>query len=207
MVQSLLLPLPAREALAPGAALLRGFANGAVAELMADVARVAEAAPFRHLVTPGGFTMSVAMTNCGPLGWVSDRLGYRYSALDPESGKPWPEMPASFRVLARRAADEAGYRDFAPDACLVNRYDTGARLTLHRDADEGNFEAPIVSVSLGASAVFQWGGLTRTDRPRNVPVEEGDVVVFGGPSRLCYHGVKPLAAGTRFNLTFRRARP
>ena len=203
MVQSLLLPLPERESLAPGAVLLRGFAKGAALEL----SEITERAPFRHLVTPGGFTMSVAMTNCGPLGWVSDRLGYRYSALDPESGQPWPEIPTSFLSLARRAAAAAGYPDFEPDACLVNRYDVGARLSLHRDADEGNFEAPIVSVSLGASAIFQWGGLTRKDRPRNVPVDDGDVVVFGGPSRLCYHGVKPVMAGIRFNLTFRRARP
>ena len=207
MVQSLLLPLPAREPLAPGAVLLRGFAVGVASELTDDVARITERSPFRHLVTPGGFTMSVAMTNCGPLGWVSDRTGYRYSARDPDTGHPWPSMPASFCVLAARAAAEAGYPDFTPDACLVNRYDVGARLSLHRDADEGNFDAPIVSVSLGASAVFQWGGLTRKDRPRNVPVEHGDVVVFGGPSRLCYHGVKPVTAGTRFNLTFRRARP
>ena len=174
---------------------------------------VAGQAPFRHLVTPGGFRMSVAMTNCGRLGWVSDRRGYRYDPVDPESGRLWPEMPEAFMTLARAAADKAGYLGFTPDACLMNRYTPGARLSLHQDRDEKNYDAPIVSVSLGLPATFLWGGLKRADKTARYRLEHGDVVVWGGPSRLVFHGVAPLADGehalfgrTRINLTFRRAR-
>jgi DNA oxidative demethylase len=163
--------------------------------------------------TPGGFSMSVAMTNCGPFGWVSDPTGYRYSPTDPETGVAWPAMPAAFAELATRAAAAAGFPDFAPDACLVNRYEPGARLTLHQDKDEWDFGAPIVSVSLGVPAVFLFGGLKRSDRPQRVPLEHGDVVVWGGPARLRYHGVAKLeesrhafAGNARINLTLRRAR-
>ncbi len=200
--------------LAPGAVVLRGFARDAAAALLGDVARVAAAAPFRHLETPGGFRMSVAMTNAGELGWVSDRRGYRYAAHDPETGLAWPEMPRSFRAVAVAAAERAGFAGFAPQACLVNRYAPGARLTLHQDRDEGDLSAPIVSVSLGLPAVFLWGGDTRAARPERVPLEHGDVVVFGGPSRLRHHGVLPVRDGehpatgaSRINLTFRKARP
>jgi DNA oxidative demethylase len=198
--------------LCPGAHLLRGFAAPDGERLHAAVLAVSAAAPFRHMQTPGGFTMSVAMTNCGALGWVSDPTGYRYSELDPDSGLRWPAMPAAFESLARRAAAAAGYATFTPDACLVNRYEPGARLTLHQDKDERDFSQPIVSVSLGAPAVFLFGGLKRKERPLRLALVHGDVVVFGGPSRLRYHGVAPLkpsqhpfAGEARINLTLRRA--
>ncbi len=201
-----------QEALGPRAAVLRSFATDHAATLLAAVSRVSSQAPFRHLVTPGGYRMSVAMTNCGSCGWVSDRSGYRYDEQDPTSGQPWPPMPDSFRELAARAAAELGFYDFVPDACLINRYEPGTRLSLHRDSDEGDLSAPIVSVSLGLPAVFLWGGLKRSDRPRRVPLEHGDVVVWGGPTRLQYHGVLPVKEGEhplsgrcRLNLTFRKA--
>ena len=210
--QDSLFDRPAHEAIAPGAWWLHGFASEEAPRLLADVDDVLRSAPLRHLVTPGGFRMSVAMSNCGPLGWVSDERGYRYSSVDPDSGQPWPAMPASFRELAARAAAAAGFRAFAPDACLINRYEPGARLTLHQDRDEHDHGHPIVSVSLGVPAVFLFGGLKRSERPRRLTVVHGDVVVWGGPSRLAYHGVMPLGDGVhpatgrcRFNLTFRRA--
>jgi alkylated DNA repair protein (DNA oxidative demethylase) len=204
---------PKREELAEGASVLRGFACGDAAALRHALDEVEAAAPFRHLVTPGGFRMSVAMTNCGRYGWVSDETGYRYSPVDPASGRPWPPLPPVLAALAARAAERAGFASFAPDACLVNRYDPGARLTLHQDKDERDFEQPIVSVSLGAPATFLFGGLKRKERVARVFLEHGDVVVFGGPSRLRYHGVSPLkpahhgfAGQARINLTLRRAR-
>jgi DNA oxidative demethylase len=210
--QESLFDRPAHELIAPGAWWLHGFAREEAAALLGDVHQVLAAAPVRHLVTPGGFRMSVAMSNCGPLGWVSDESGYRYSATDPESGRAWPGMPASFRDMARRAAQAAGFEDFAPDACLINRYEPGARLTLHQDRDEHDHRQPIVSVSLGLPAMFLFGGLKRSERPRRLAVVHGDVVVWGGPSRLAYHGVLPLGDGVhpatgrcRINLTFRRA--
>ena len=204
---------PAQEAMAEGAVLLRGFAKPAEAELVAALGDIAEQAPFRHMVTPGGHPMSVAMTNCGSLGWVTDRTGYRYDAHDPETAKPWPAMPAPFRKLARQAADRAGFGGFSPDACLVNRYQPGAKMSLHQDRDEGDFGAPIVSVSLGLPAIFLFGGPKRSNKPRRFRLEHGDVVVWGGPARLYFHGVAPLADGEhaligrqRINLTFRKAR-
>jgi DNA oxidative demethylase len=180
--------------------------------LLAALGAVAAKAPFRHMVTPGGFTMSAAMTNCGAAGWVTDRRGYRYDAHDPNTGRTWPAMPADFHDLARSAATAAGFAGFMPDACLINRYQPGARLTLHQDKNERDFRAPIVSVSLGRPAVFLWGGLSRADRPRRVRLIHGDVVVWGGPARLVYHGVDALKDGKheltgaiRYNLTFRRA--
>lgn len=206
-------PYAAPELIAPGAMLLRGFALNMDEALLQAVQDVTAAAPLRHLVTPGGYTMSVAMSNCGALGWVSDRSGYRYDAKDPLSGKPWPAMPACFADLALRVAAEAGFDNFHPDACLINRYEPGARLSLHQDKDEGNMAAPIVSVSLGLPAVFLFGGLNRSDRPARYRLVHGDVAVWGGPSRLAYHGVAPLAEGEharlgrqRINLTFRCAR-
>ena len=186
-------PYAAPEAIAPGAVLLRGFALEVDEALLQAVEAVTAAAPLRHLVTPGGYTMSVAMSNCGALGWVSDRSGYRYDANDPLSGKPWPAMPACFADLALRAATQVGFKNFQPDACLVNRYEPGARLSLHQDKDEGSMDAPIVSVSLGLPAVFLFGGLNRGDRPARYRLLHGDVAVWGGPSRLAYHGVAPLA--------------
>lgn len=201
-----------RETLAPGAALLRGFAREGDAVLLQAIETVTAQAPFRHLVTPGGYTMSVGMSNCGALGWVSDRSGYRYDPLDPFSGQPWPAMPACFTDLARRAAAQAGFEGFRPDACLINSYEPGARLSLHQDKDEKDFSAPIVSVSLGLPAVFLFGTTRRSDKPQRHRLVHGDVVVWGGPARLAYHGVAPLADGEhpvlgrrRINLTFRRA--
>jgi alkylated DNA repair protein (DNA oxidative demethylase) len=192
--------------------LLRSFALRDESALLSDLQHVANVAPFRHMVTAGGFRMSVAMTNCGPVGWVSDRKGYRYDPIDPASGQPWPPIPASFLRLARNAADASGFPQFAPDACLINRYAPGAKMSLHQDKDEKDFSQPIVSVSLGLPAVFQFGGLKRSDKPQRVPLNHGDVIVWGGPARLRYHGVLPLKDGThpslgsyRFNLTFRRA--
>ena len=199
--------------IAQGASLFQGFGLTVAPKLMTEIWRITAAAPFRHLETPGGFRMSVAMSNCGSVGWVSDRRGYRYTTLDPQSGEPWPQMPKAFQALATRAAQAAGYEDFAPDACLINRYEPGARLTLHQDKDEEDYSAPIVSVSLGIPAVFLFGGKKRNDKQRRVQVEHGDVVVWGGPARLAYHGVLPLKEGhhpelgrLRINLTFRRAR-
>jgi DNA oxidative demethylase len=205
--------LPSREAMAEGAVLLRGFARPSEGELIAALRDIEGLAPFRHMVTPGGHSMSVAMTNCGSLGWVTDRSGYRYDTNDPETGKPWPAMPASFRQLAGQAAAQGGFEDFSPDACLINRYQPGGRMSLHQDKDEDDFGAPIVSVSLGLRAIFLFGGLKRTDKLRRFRLEHGDVVVWGGPTRLVFHGVAPLADGEhalmgrqRINLTFRKAR-
>ena len=199
--------------MAEGALLLRGFARPIESELIACIGAIAAQAPFRHMVTPGGHPMSVAMTNCGPRGWVTDRSGYRYDANDPEAAKPWPAMPAAFRKLAGEAAVQAGFDDFAPDACLINRYVPGAKMSLHQDKDETDFSVPIVSVSLGLPAIFLFGGLQRGDKPARFRLEHGDVVVFGGPSRLFFHGVAPLADGEhamlgrqRINLTVRKAR-
>jgi DNA oxidative demethylase len=204
---------PAREEIAEGAVLLRGFARPDEAGLIAAVREIETQAPFRHLITPGGHQMSVAMTNCGSAGWVSDRSGYRYDRVDPESGKPWPPMPASFHALAGEAAWQAGFDNFDSNVCLINRYAPGARMSLHQDRDEGDFGAPIVSVSLGIAATFLFGGLQRSDKTQRYRLEHGDVVVWGGPARLAFHGVAPLADGEhamtgrqRINLTFRKAR-
>lgn len=204
---------PSQEVMAEGAVLLRGFAKAGEAEFVAELRDVVAEAPFRQMVTPGGFRMSVAMTNCGNSGWITDLTGYRYGADDPETGKPWPPMPASFLDLARRAADRAGFVSFAPDVCLINRYVPGARLSLHRDKDELDFNAPIVSVSLGLPAIFLFGGAKRSDKTRRFRLEHGDIAVWGGPARLFYHGVAPLAEGEhpllsrqRINLTFRKVR-
>lgn len=200
-----------QEPLEEGAVLLRGFASSDASALAAEVARIAQQAPFRHLITPGGYRMSVAMTNCGRLGWVSDRTGYRYDPVDPRSGAAWPAMPAAFLDLAKRAAAEAGFADYNPDACLINRYIAGAKLSLHQDRDEKDAWAPIVSVSLGLPAVFLWGGKRRSDPVRRLRLESGDIAVWGGPARFVYHGVAPLKDGqhpltgaVRINLTFRK---
>ena len=207
-----LFPDPARLCLGDGACLLRGGALAQAYGLVADIQRVLEEAPLRHMLTANGHRMSVAMSNCGSLGWVSDRCGYRYATLDPLRQQAWPTMPATFMALAQQAAHEAGYADFRPDACLINRYEVGTKLSLHQDKDERDFSQPIVSVSLGVPAVFLFGGARRPDRPARVRLEHGDVVVWGGPSRLNFHGVAELAGDThqatgpyRFNLTFRKA--
>ncbi len=200
------------EPLGESAVVLRGFALGDQAVLLQAIDRVVALAPFRHLVTPGGQRMSVAMSNAGALGWVSDRRGYRYEASDPDSGKPWPPMPEVFQRLATAAASRTGFAGFVPDACLINRYEPGTRLSLHQDRDERDFSHPIVSVSLGIPAVFLFGGPRRADPVRRVPLAHGDVVVWGGPARLHHHGVLALKpnhhaglGAVRINLTFRRA--
>jgi alkylated DNA repair protein (DNA oxidative demethylase) len=202
---------PAQETIAQGAVLLRGLAKLIEDDLIAALRDIVAQARFRHMVTPGGHSMSVAMTNCGGRGWVTDRSGYRYDATDPETGRPWPAMPPSFRDLAAHAAGQAGFARFAPDACLVNRYAPGAKMSLHQDKDELDLAAPIVSVSLGLPATFLFGGLSRKDTPRRYRLEHGDVAVWGGPARLAFHGVAPLKDGDhalmgrqRINLTFRK---
>jgi alkylated DNA repair protein (DNA oxidative demethylase) len=199
------------EPLEEGAVLLRGFATAEAPKLVEEVTRIAQAAPFRFLVTPGGYTMSVAMTNCGRVGWVSDRRGDRYDPVDPDTGAAWPPLPAAFQDLAVRAAAEGGFANYDPDACLINRYVAGAKLGLHQDKDEKDAWSPIVAVSLGLPAVFLWGGKSRSDPQRRLRVESGDVAVWGGPARFVYHGVAPLKDGEhpltgacRINLTFRK---
>jgi alkylated DNA repair protein (DNA oxidative demethylase) len=204
---------PSREAIADGAMLLRGFVRPIESALIEAVRAVVAQSPFRRMTTPGGYQMSVAMTNCGERGWITDHTGYRYDPIDPRTGAPWPQMPTVLRDLARGAAEQGGFTGFAPDACLVNRYEPGTRLSLHQDKDELDYSAPIVSVSLGLPATFLFGGLARSDKPRRFRLVHGDVVVWGGASRLAYHGVAPLADGEhallgrkRINLTFRRTR-
>jgi alkylated DNA repair protein (DNA oxidative demethylase) len=198
--------------LGTGAVVLRGVALANDVALLAGVREVIAQAPLRRMITPGGLQMSVAMTNCGSLGWVSDRGGYRYAPLDPTSGRPWPALPPAFATLAAEAAEQAGFLGFKPDVCLINRYEAGTRLSLHQDRDEQDYAHPIVSVSLGVGAVFLFGGLKRSGKTARVRLEHGDVVVWGGPARLRYHGVlpleeatHPLTGATRFNLTFRKA--
>ena len=203
---------PTKETMAEGAVLLRGAALPFEKEVLAALDNITAISPFRHMVTPGGYTMSVAMTNCGVAGWVTDRTGYRYDSIDPETGAPWPSMPACFLDLAVTVATEAGYPEFRPDACLINRYEPGARLSLHQDKNERDFANPIVSVSFGLPATFQFGGQRRNDPVKKFALRHGDVAVWGGPSRLCYHGVPELKDGhhesvgrMRINLTFRGA--
>ncbi|MPZ78713.1 MAG: DNA oxidative demethylase AlkB [Deltaproteobacteria bacterium] len=201
-----------QEQLGPGATVLHRHAVPEETALLSALRDVVAGAPFRHMVTPGGFHMSVAVTNCGSLGWVTDRTGYRYDPIDPVSGLPWPRMPEVFLALATRAAARAGFGEYVPDACLINRYVTGARVSLHQDKNEQDFDQPIVSVSLGIPAVFLFGGLNRADRAIRVKLTHGDVVVWGGAARLRYHGIlpikedhHPLVGDHRINLTFRKA--
>ena len=207
-------PAPGRRtALGPQACVLHGFALADADALLAGIAAIAAQAPFRHLVTPGGHVMQVAMTNCGTHGWCSDRRGYRYDRIDPQSGRPWPPLPPLFLQLAADAAREAGFDGYVPDACLVNRYAPGTRLSLHQDRDEDDRVAPIVSVSLGLPATFLFGGFARGDKTVRVALVHGDVVVWGGADRLRFHGVlpvkpghHPVVGGQRLNLTFRKVR-
>lgn len=204
--------LPGIDTLAPGAKVLRSLAADQAVPLLAAIAAITTQAPFRHMTTPGGQQMSVGLTNCGALGWVTDRSGYRYTTTDPSNDRPWPAMPEVMSQFATRAAAAAGFDDFAPDACLINRYLPGTRMSLHQDKDERDNAHPIVSVSLGVSAVFLFGGLSRREPAQRIPLRHGDVVVWGGPSRLRYHGIQPiklshhsLTGKIRFNLTFRKA--
>lgn len=198
--------------LVPGASLLRGFALSRMVSMLAEINDVTVHAPFRHMSTTRGCRMSVSMSNCGMFGWISDRRGYRYERSDPLTERPWPPLPDTFVELAQRAAHVAGFPRFKPDACLINRYEPGARMGLHQDRNECDFDAPIVSVSLGLPATFLFGGASRADKPQRVPLRHGDVLVWGGPSRLFHHGVAPLAEGShallgrqRVNLTLRCA--
>ena len=201
-----------RTPLGPQAVVLRGWALPQAPALWSALQAVVAQAPFRHMLTPGGQSMSVPLTNCGALGWTSSRAGYRYRPDDPDSAQPWPAMPSAFGRLAHDAAQAAGFDGFAPDACLINRYAPATRLSLHQDRNERVFGWPIVSVSLGLPAVFLWGGARRADRCLRVPLFHGDVVVWGGRDRLRFHGVAPIGAGRhpmtgdrRINLTFRKA--
>ena len=206
------LPAPAIEPIADGATWLHAYADEDAAALIQAIQQVTAQAPFRRMQTPGGYTMSVAMSNCGELGWVTDRRGYRYQREDPLSQRAWPAMPDIFLALAVRAAAAAGFDNFLPDACLINRYAPGARMSLHQDKNESDMAQPIVSVSLGLPAIFLFGGAERADKPLRMRLDSGDVVVWGGPARLRFHGVDTLAQGThvltgdcRYNLTFRKA--
>ncbi|WP_439878565.1 DNA oxidative demethylase AlkB [Pseudomonas prosekii] len=203
---------PRREQIGEQSYVLRGFALPLLDRLLPALEAVLSAAPFRQMVTPGGFTMSVALSSCGALGWTTDRRGYRYTRHDPQTGQPWPAMPPAFFELAQAAAQEAGFADFVPDSCLINRYIPGAKMSLHQDKNEGSYAAPIVSVSLGLPAMFQFGGFERSDKTQRVPLFHGDVVVWGGVDRLRYHGVLPIKDGQhpqlgeqRINFTFRLA--
>jgi alkylated DNA repair protein (DNA oxidative demethylase) len=203
---------PRREQIGEQACVLRGFALPWLDPILIALDAVLAAAPFRQMVTPGGFTMSVALSSCGALGWTTDRSGYKYTRNDPQTGQPWPEMPEVFFQLAQAAAREAGFTDFVPDSCLINRYVPGARMSLHQNKDEGSYAAPIVSVSLGLPATFLFGGFERSDKSLRVPLLNGDIVVWGGVDRLRYHGVLPIKDGhhprlgeQRINFTFRTA--
>jgi DNA oxidative demethylase len=191
---------------------LPGFALSQAEDLLTALRSISQSAPFRHMVTPGGFTMSMASTNCGHYGWITDRKGYRYAEHDPTTGKLWPKMPAVFARMASQAAAAAGFGEFEPDACLINRYLPGSRLSLHQDKDERDFSAPIVTVSLGMAGTFLFGGDERQSKTARIPVTHGDVVVFGGADRLNYHGVlplkdapHPLLGSVRISLTFRKS--
>ena len=190
-------------AIAPNVWLLRGYVN--TGPLLLDIKTIVQEAPFRQMQVPGGQSMSVAMTNCGNLGWVTDATGYRYNATDPLTQKPWPALPLAWQTLAHDAAACAGWTGFVPDACLINRYEPSARMGLHQDKNERDYAQPIVSVSIGASCNFQIGGLRRSDAVRSTSLDDGDVVVWGADARLVHHGVRPLKAGLRYNLTFRKA--
>lgn len=192
--------------------VLRGFALPVVDQLLPALETVLTAAPLRSMMTPGGFSMSVGTSSCGALGWITDRIGYRYSSVDPLSGMPWPTMPEVFSALAHSAAAQAGFADFEADSCLINRYIPGAKMSLHQDKDENAYAAPIVSLSLGLPAMFLFGGFARSDKTQRIPLLHGDMVVWGGVDRLRFHGVLPIKQGRhpqlgeqRINLTFRVA--
>ena len=203
---------PRTEQIGPQTFVLRGFALPWLEQILPALRTVLAQAPLRRMVTPGGFTMSVALSNCGEWGWTTDLNGYRYTPADPRTGLPWPELPGCFREIATQAAAAAGFENFEPDACLINRYLPGAKMSLHQDKNEQDYSAPIVSVSLGLPAMFQMGGLQRSERPLRVPLLHGDVMVWGGVDRLRYHGVltlKPgeheVMGGQRINFTLRKA--
>ena len=203
---------PRREQIGEQSYVLRGFALPWLERLLPALEAVLTAAPFRQMVTPGGFTMSVALSSCGTFGWTTDRSGYRYTRHDPQTGQPWPRMPEVFLQMAQAASQAAGFSEFVPDSCLINRYIPGAKMSLHQDKDEHSYAAPIVSVSLGLPAMFLFGGVARSDKSQRIPLLHGDIVVWGGVDRLRYHGVLPIKDGhhprlgeQRINFTFRTA--
>ena len=203
---------PTKQEIIKDVYLLSGFVAPVEREVLTGLASIIQAAPLRQMMTPSGFPMSVTTSNCGQLGWVSDKKGYRYSAVDPVSNTPWPTMPASFLQLAQDAASMAGFANFEPDACLINCYQPGTKMGLHQDKDEQDFTQPIVSVSLGVPAMFQLGGFKRSEKALKLPLYHGDVLVWGGESRLRFHGVMPIKMANhpafgerRINLTFRKA--
>jgi alkylated DNA repair protein (DNA oxidative demethylase) len=205
--------LTATEQIGPQSFVFRGLALPLIDRLLPALEAVLTRAPFRNMITPGGYTMSVALSSCGQFGWTTDRSGYQYTRLNPHTGQPWPPMPNVFMELAQSAAQAAGFADFIPDACLINRYIPGAKLALHQDKDERGYEWPVVSVSLGIPAMFLFGGHARSDATQKVPLFHGDVVVWGGEDRLRYHGVMPIRQAEhpqlgeqRINFTFRKAR-
>lgn len=205
-------PPTSTEQIGQHAFVLRGFALPRIERLLLALESVLEQAPFRHMVTPGGFTMSAALTSCGGYGWMTDRKGYRYTPVDPQTGLPWPAIPDVFMALAQTAASACGFPGFTPDACLINRYVPGAKMSLHQDKDEQQLQWPVVSVSLGLPAVFLFGGFARQDKAQRINLLHGDVVVWGGEDRLRFHGVLPVKPGyqpqlgeQRINFTFRKA--
>lgn len=193
--------------------ILRGLALPYVDDIMrALINQIKPQSPLRHMTTPGGYSMSVAMTNCGQRGWETSRSGYQYTAIDPLTNQPWPDMPATFMTLAQVAANKAGFVNFRPDSCLINEYQAGSKMSLHQDKDEADLAAPIVSVSLGLSARFLLGGFTRQDKAVRIALHHGDVMVWGRSDRLRFHGILPIKAALhsvtgdcRINLTFRKA--
>lgn len=202
---------PKRIELAEEAVILRGYAAEVASELFREINAILTISPLRQMQTPNGYTMSVRTSSCGPFGWVSDSHGYRYAKTDPLTNQPWPAMPAQFLNIADRAAYDAGFKHFVPDCCLINSYQAGAKLSLHKDKDERDFSAPIVSISLGLPAIFLFGGINRSDKTKRYKLEHGDVAVWGGKSRLAYHGILPLIDGNhpltghqRINITFRK---
>lgn len=200
-----------RHEIAEDAYLLPGYATSQAIELCSAIDTVLLQSPLRHYQTRMGL-MSVGMSCCGALGWVADTRGYRYSALDPNNGQPWPGLPDSIRNLAQSAASDCGFDGFEPDACLINEYQLGAKMGLHQDRDERDMRWPIVSISLGMTAQFQFGGATRRAPVHRFDLVHGDVLVWGGRTRLNFHGVAPLdgsphplLGARRWNLTLRRA--
>jgi alkylated DNA repair protein (DNA oxidative demethylase) len=208
-----LLPPPPPETLAPGLILHRGWFDRAAQEALVTAVRevLREAPLFTPVMPRTGKPFSVRMSNCGPLGWVSDIGGYRYQPTHPDTSRPWPPIP---EALIEAWDALAGF-PARPEACLINWYEAKARMGLHQDRDEQEFDAPVLSVSLGDACLFRYGGAKRTDPTRSVRLVSGDALVIGGPSRLCFHGVDRIDAGSgdllpspgRINLTLRRVTP
>jgi len=201
-----------QQKVAEGAWLLRGFALAFTSELLFEIQQVIAQAPLRTMHTPSGLPLSVQTTSCGDAGWVSDAYGYRYARRNSFAQKRWPAMPKAFSTLAQQAASAAGFKHYVPDSCLINVYNVGAKMSLHQDKNEKDFSQPIVSVSLGLPATFLLGGLARENATQKIQLIHGDIIVWGGPARLFFHGVLPIKAGRhpllgerRINLTFRNA--